>query len=41
MKTHDDFIGAGWAFRRDSGIGIDSQGNIALVSGDADMSHPR
>jgi phage baseplate assembly protein W len=38
LSIETSFIGAGWAFRRDSGVGIDSQGNIALVSGDADIA---
>lgn len=38
LSIEASFIGAGWAFRRDSGIGINSQGNIALVSGDQDIA---
>jgi uncharacterized protein len=38
LSIETSFIGAGWAFRRDSGVGIDSQGNIALVSGDVDIA---
>jgi phage baseplate assembly protein W len=38
LSMEVNFIGAGWAFRRDSGIGINAQGNIALVSGDQDIA---
>jgi phage baseplate assembly protein W len=34
----NSFIGAGWAFRPDSGIGINGQGNIALSSGNQDIA---
>jgi phage baseplate assembly protein W len=38
LSIEASFIGAGWAFRRESGVGIDSNGNIALVSGDSDIA---
>ena len=32
------FVGSGWAFRSDSGIGVNGQGNIALMHGDQDIA---
>lgn len=33
-----NFIGTGWAFRPDSGMGVNGQGNIALMHGDLDVA---
>ena len=33
-----NFIGSGWAFRPDSGTGVDGQGNIALTHGEQDIA---
>lgn len=32
------FIGSGWAFRNESGIGVNGQGNIALMHGEMDVA---
>jgi phage baseplate assembly protein W len=33
-----NFIGSGWAFRPDSGIGVNGQGNLALTYGEQDIA---
>ncbi len=32
------FVGAGWSFKPDQGIGVNGQGNIALTAGDLDIA---
>ena len=34
----NSFIGSGWAFKPDTGIGVNGQGNIGLMYGDQDIA---